>query len=219
MYIHDPKAFPEVSSKGMALGPDSDNYVTLQATVTSTAERTAYYPNTTRRCNFNQERQLEYYKLYSRSNCELEKHVNIFQHICGCRPHYLPGSGKPCNALGMKCVNSDKVADFISNNTWEDCPPACETVAYDASVSTVPIANKNYGESVLRVFFKHSSVVRYKRDQLYSVEDILGNIGGTLGLCTGFSLVTLVEIVYFFTCRWLIRLNKRRSQIEDDEDQ
>lgn len=68
------------------------------------------------------------------------------------------------------------------------------------------------GESILRVFFKDSSVVRYRRDQLYSVEDILGNIGGTLGLCTGFSLVTIVEIVYFFTCRWFIRFKKARNE-------
>lgn len=110
MYIHDPKAFPEVSNKGMAIGPNSNNYVSVHASVTFTADRTAYYANTTRRCNFNWERQLNFFQLYSRSNCELEKQTHMIQQICGCRPHYLPGSANACNALGMKCVNSDMMA-------------------------------------------------------------------------------------------------------------
>jgi hypothetical protein len=53
------------------------------------------------------------------------------------------------------------------------CPPACTESTYEASISAVPFKEVTSGESVVRVFFKHSSVVKYKRDQLYAFEDII----------------------------------------------
>ena len=81
----------------------------------------------------------------------------------------------------------------------------------------------------LNVFFPENSVVKYLRDELYAPEDMIGekkpvlidyihefsdgliwlfsltaNIGGTMGLCLGFSLVSAVEFIYFFTARLLL---------------
>ena len=39
--------------------------------------------------------------------------------------------------------------------------------------------------------------MRNERDQLYGLVDIISNIGGLLGLCMGFSMLSAVEIVYF----------------------
>ena len=67
--------------------------------------------------------------------------------------------------------------------------------------------------------------MKYLRDELYAPEDMIGeknpvvheflnclirlfsltaNIGGTMGLCLGFSLVSAVEFIYFFTARLLL---------------
>lgn len=37
----------------------------------------------------------------------------------------------------------------------------------------------------------------------------LANIGGALGLCMGFSLVSAIELLYFFTCRYFFRFIKK----------
>jgi uncharacterized membrane protein (Fun14 family) len=37
------------------------------------------------------------------------------------------------------------------------------------------------------------------------------NIGGLLGLCSGFSLLTAVEIIYWFIIRWSILKLKRKT--------
>lgn len=38
---------------------------------------------------------------------------------------------------------------------------------------------------------------------------LTGSVGGILGLCLGFSVITLVEIIYFLTFRLLSRSNRR----------
>ena len=60
----------------------------------------------------------------------------------------------------------------------------------------------------LKIFFPENSAKAYQRDELYSPEDLIANIGGTLGLCLGFSLVSLVELFYFLTLRWIFEGRK-----------
>ena len=37
-------------------------------------------------------------------------------------------------------------------------------------------------------------------------KDLIAAFGGLIGLCTGFSLLSLAEIIYFFTLRWWLQL-------------
>ncbi len=45
------------------------------------------------------------------------------------------------------------------------------------------------------------------------------NIGGLLGLCLGFSLLTVVEIIYWFCIRWSILKLKRHNEKAGDADE
>ena len=47
---------------------------------------------------------------------------------------------------------------------------------------------------------------------LYGVTDFISNIGGLLGLCMGFSLLTAIEVVYWFLVRWGILRLKRKAE-------
>ena len=47
---------------------------------------------------------------------------------------------------------------------------------------------------------------------LYGVTDFISNIGGLLGLCMGFSLLTAIEVVYWFLVRWGILRLKRSAE-------
>ena len=63
----------------------------------------------------------------------------------------------------------------------------------------------------LKIFFPENSAKAYQRDELYSPEDLIANIGGTLGLCLGFSLVSIVELFYFLTLRWIFEGRKSKK--------
>lgn len=86
--------------------------------------------------------------------------------------------------------------------------------------------------SVVRIFFRESSIMQYKRDELFTWEDFVckflshrslhfsviltflyflftANVGGVLSLCLGFSLLSVVEVFYFFTMR--MSIDKKRQ--------
>ena len=79
--------------------------------------------------------------------------------------------------------------------------------------------------SVVHFYFKERGIVQYSREQLYSIMDVIGKnfetplfflsklykpifvaaaFGGVIGLCMGFSLLSGVELIYWFTLRLFI---------------
>ena len=55
------------------------------------------------------------------------------------------------------------------------------------------------------ILFRHLHFMRHERDELYSMVDIISNIGGLLGLCMGFSMLSAVEILYFLGLKLVSR--------------
>jgi hypothetical protein len=51
--------------------------------------------------------------------------------------------------------------------------------------------------AVVHIYFRHLHFMRNERDELYGMVAIISNIGGLLGLCMGFSMLSAVELVYF----------------------
>lgn len=50
-------------------------------------------------------------------------------------------------------------------------------------------------------FFESNTAFEFERRPRMTMIDFISQVGGLLGLCMGFSLVSLVEIVYWFTIR------------------
>lgn len=55
--------------------------------------------------------------------------------------------------------------------------------------------------AVLHIYYEEQHFMKHERSELYGVVDLFSNIGGLLGLCLGFSFLSFVEFVYFFTMR------------------
>lgn len=53
-------------------------------------------------------------------------------------------------------------------------------------------------------------IIRYKREVLFGWVDLLVSFGGIAGLFLGFSLLSGVEIIYYFTMRAFCMLYKDR---------
>ena len=51
--------------------------------------------------------------------------------------------------------------------------------------------------------------MRNERDELYGELDIISNIGGLLGLCMGFSMLSAVEMVYFVVKYFVTILSRK----------
>ena len=64
----------------------------------------------------------------------------------------------------------------------------------------------------VRIFFDTPTFDRIKKDRAAKFVDMLSAIGGTMGLLTGFSIISAVEILYFGG-RFVINLIKKRHVI------
>lgn len=68
----------------------------------------------------------------------------------------------------------------------------------------------------LSIFFKEHQFITSKRSELYGQTDFLANCGGLLGLFMGVSVLSIIEVIYYFTLRLgctlqIRRLRKRKS--------
>ena len=49
----------------------------------------------------------------------------------------------------------------------------------------------------MRIYFGTPTFDRIEKDRAAKFEDVLSTIGGTMGLLTGFSIISGIEILYF----------------------
>ncbi|XP_074030675.1 pickpocket protein 28-like [Leptinotarsa decemlineata] len=103
-----------------------------------------------------------------------------------------------------------------------NCMPLCTEISYDVETSstvfpwkeqlqaertltqlveTYELNVSDFHLSKLSVFFKTDQFLTSQRNELYGPFDFLANFGGLLGLFTGFSLLSAVEILYYLTVR------------------
>ena len=55
----------------------------------------------------------------------------------------------------------------------------------------------DYNPQLVRVYFDTATYVEIEKDRKVTLEAQLGVIGGTMGLLTGFSILSAVEILYY----------------------
>ena len=63
----------------------------------------------------------------------------------------------------------------------------------------------------VRIFFDTPAYHRIEKDRAAKFVDMLSAIGGTMGLLTGFSIISAVEILFFGTKVILAVINKEKS--------
>lgn len=255
VFLHSPYELPSTSSVHQSYDVDVHQSVTLSVAprllLASDSLKTAYSPET-RRCFFNVERTLRYFKTYTKKNCEIECLSNITRAKCLCVPFWLPREPytRICSLKHYFCVqktafyhlNLEMAAatitplDFLKRKEKSskdqqkttqqferdlfgcNCLAACNSISYDANVREIKLiehgAGANFGldqdkinetdlESArLIVQFNDAEFFAMKRTELYGLTDFMANCGGLLGLFMGVSILSFVEIFYFFTIRF-----------------
>ncbi|KAF5270640.1 hypothetical protein FQA39_LY01378 [Lamprigera yunnana] len=128
--------------------------------------------------------------------------------------------------VSFEIENLDYLDELKNNNELSyapscNCLPSCNSLAYDATISQSHwdwkkgrdlVSSKNdsnsYNLSRLRIYFKDIQFITSQRNELYGVTDFYANCGGLLGLFTGFSIISLAEIIYFVTLRFMCNMKK-----------
>lgn len=74
-------------------------------------------------------------------------------------------------------------------------------------------------ESYVNIEYLTWPIIRYKREVLFGWVDLLVSFGGIAGLFLGFSLLSGVEIVYYFTMRACCMVYKNRDVLYAVEEE
>lgn len=261
VYLHGSDEVPWYLHQFYDIGIKTYTTLSVKPRIVMATDRmeTAYSAEK-RKCYFEGEKRLKYFKYYTKRNCELECLINITQAVCNCSRFSFPRDEgvRICGLRDYQCVT--RFATFYLNvesasatlnftRAYQgrfrcNCWAACRSVQYGADKreaklfdnqykkvekqyinanGSVGIKMVKYEMTKLYITFKDSEFFAMKRSELYGLTDFIANCGGLLGLFMGVSLLSFVEIIYFFTVRFCIGIFNRHKIVDpvviDEEEE
>lgn len=116
MSLHTPGDFPRPSTQFYSIPLNALTLVSVKLRVMSTANALESYPPKDRQCFFPGEKRLQFFKLYTQSNCELECLARYVSEKCGCVKFSMPRDNitKVCSHSDKQCIE-DSELNWIIN--------------------------------------------------------------------------------------------------------
>ena len=120
----------------------------------------------------------------------------------------------------MECLRK-----HVGQNTVSECRPPCEETQYEIQPFPTPVTMKpteyRYKIRFQFILSRPGSYLRREEKQIFSLEDLLGITGGTVGLFCGFSILSLIELAIYFGIQLFSRLNHPKEvmiMVEENKD-
>ncbi|CAI6368169.1 unnamed protein product [Macrosiphum euphorbiae] len=201
--------------------------------VTISTDRIKHLPVVERFCYFPDEQHLSVSRSYTQKSCLIECRLNYLHRKCDCRPYYfnmLDNRIPICNSTQLLCIaqhNSElrfysppigNIRGFLltemkSPLNCSQCLPTCHESVFDLdvdySLDSLPLTRNSYGS--VDIFYRNEGAVKYERDVTFGWIDLLVSFGGIAGLFLGFSLLTIIEFVYWGIKFLIYQYNKPSS--------
>jgi acid-sensing ion channel, other len=95
-----------------------------------------------------------------------------------------------------------------------DCLPSCRSIDYNINVHFEKFKTENESDverASLSVYFADEEFIVMRRYASFGTGTLLSNIGGLLGLFLGASVMSFIEVFYFFTIRLFNNLWWKKS--------
>ncbi|CAL8073009.1 unnamed protein product [Orchesella dallaii] len=228
MVPHSPISFPRIMDKGMAIPPSSEVFVEIEPVLTIGHDDLISVDRTKRHCYVKGEMKLKHYKFYSAENCLEECIAEFMYQNCSCIRYEMPrnSSQKLCGPKDSDCITRVRMASAGKSGRCSYCWPPCTEVRYKLQQTQLPL-RENYSSflydthkeqnktasnySILHIYFGTDSLYATERNSLYDASALIANAGGLLGLTLGFSIIALLQLIYFFTLEAWFRYKSMRE--------
>jgi hypothetical protein len=173
-----------------------------------------------RGCFFENEKKLKYFKIYTTEYCGIECLRPLVDEVVECNEInmvYDKGPKKKpfCTTSGIESSYAKRHFESLGNFSFDtncSCLPPCNSINYH--IKYFPINDDGInGTTVINVRMNTDDMILYRRYQQFFFSDAVSYVGGLLGLFAGISVLSIVEIFYFFSlrlCSDLLRLLKRQ---------
>ncbi|KAH8238226.1 hypothetical protein KR032_001299 [Drosophila birchii] len=224
--VHNPAELPKVSNYGFVVTAGREARIPIEPVYEDALPTIRSIKKSVRRCLFSDENDLAYYRAYSRKNCELECEAKLLLRECSCVLYYLPRidpMARVCGPNDNACTDrvQTEIESSLTNLSCESCWPGCFELTYKATLSTASIVAdprfqagenlpdylfkgpySNASEMSILHFYYMSNIFRSTtKSEMFGFTEFLSNTGGLLGLFMGFSIFSVIEIVYYITVR------------------
>ncbi|XP_031330386.1 sodium channel protein Nach-like [Photinus pyralis] len=226
--IFNPSDFPDMVSGNLQqrLVPIGvEMYVKLSATLIYAAEEVRKYPIQKRKCVFPEESKTLFGDYSTHSDCLLNCRLKSMIALCECIPlmfaNTFTGDDVPqCSFQDLPCLfkyqhkweryypfdynGDDMEAEKQDSLVCLHCVPNCRGISYTVRTDSDELfgeSDKPLNQSLLHVYFDVQNVVAFEHDVVYYWFDIVSNFGGMFSLTIGLSLISVVELVYFFSVK------------------
>ncbi|XP_070559988.1 acid-sensing ion channel 2-like [Ptychodera flava] len=158
------------------------------------------------------EKSLKYYEKYSRNACRMECSTDFIVKTCGCKMFYMPGNIPICDLETSYYCSRAALAMVANMNNTCECPVPCSQLIYKPIMSSAkftsdiynsyleeyfqsPIGHFDKNIARVNIFFQELAVHEVQEVKAYNIFGLLCDIGGSLGLWLGGSILTVIEIL------------------------
>lgn len=150
--LHLPCEIPRFDKQYFRFPLEKSATLIVRPTYIETDETLKNYNVKLRRCYFENERKLKYFKRYTRTNCQIECASNYTLKECKCIHHSMPrmNNEKVCDYEKLECYEQarrDIMYDSMKKNLESsshydehggigcDCLPSCTSLRYEGEIS------------------------------------------------------------------------------------
>ncbi|KAG5679881.1 hypothetical protein PVAND_009418 [Polypedilum vanderplanki] len=223
LMIHNPYELPNIQTKSIIINVRDNSVVNVRLIPEMFDIDESLYDDDPmdRNCYFDDEFELKFFKVYTKSNCESECLTNYMIKKCGCVEFYMIRNctTRICSASDKSCYDETKNS-FENQKHQCNCLQPCSYVKFDIEQSH---GSDTWKEKFALKFisapkhiylkYKEASFPKFVRKQSFDFLTFLSFVGGLLGLFAGFSLLSAVELFYWFFVRIFIRKCNRKTTI------
>ncbi|XP_057311146.1 LOW QUALITY PROTEIN: amiloride-sensitive sodium channel subunit alpha-like [Hydractinia symbiolongicarpus] len=227
LHVSDHDVAKDITSQSHYLSPGYEHLVSMEKTKRKRADpfknKTCieHYETDFGKQPFNDQRIV---KKYTNKICMDVCFAQTAIKRCNCTPFWLPSlnGSRRCVFGDAKCALDVDYEYSRSNlSCLAGCKFPCDEINYKLSISSAkfPLDEKETGAQnklgVALSFGRRQTVVM-QDEEYYMIQNLLSDIGGQLGLWSGVSVLTLVEVIFFLAYgvrifgEWTVILKKRR---------
>ncbi|XP_050520966.1 pickpocket protein 28-like isoform X2 [Daktulosphaira vitifoliae] len=142
LILHSPVNVPNMILPTAYIFRDEALYVSTVVSAWPTSQGISNWKPRQRKCYFQHEKKLKYFKIYTENNCDVECRANISIKKCGCSAFYHPREKDTpfCGKENYGCMESSSGYSIFDKNFPEsfkdecDCLPDCNEVRYEFKV-------------------------------------------------------------------------------------
>uniref|UniRef100_A0A182PHT6 Pickpocket n=1 Tax=Anopheles epiroticus TaxID=199890 RepID=A0A182PHT6_9DIPT len=214
VYIHDSSDFPSDADFEHVAQPGWDVIMSVIPLPIESSSTMSQVPESMRKCFLPEESDALLGNTFNLNVCMAECRLRTILQLCNCVPFYYSDLSRLYGYFYSLRVDDplDSELQDVDFGMDCDCKPPCSVLNYDVQTIVSQRTSKSFMSSnfggrnvsmfaTLNVHFKDTYCVKYKRDAYMTWDSLVATFGGIFGLCMGGSVLSIVELVYYFTIK------------------